>query len=116
MLYSFPQGYTDILRRQFGTKRVRANVIYQEYIKEKDHIHMNSTRWMSLTGFVQYLGRIGIAKIDQNEKGCALGSGLELMTSVRKWAGSRPGRPGRLGRPVKNGCRESLPAYPGRLL
>lgn len=29
----FEKGYMDILRRQFGTKRVKANMVYQEYIK-----------------------------------------------------------------------------------
>uniref|UniRef100_A0A1I7X662 Kin17_mid domain-containing protein n=1 Tax=Heterorhabditis bacteriophora TaxID=37862 RepID=A0A1I7X662_HETBA len=33
------------------------------------HVHMNSTLWHTLTGFVQYLGSSGKCKIDQNEKG-----------------------------------------------
>ena len=27
-----------------GTRRVRANEVYQEYIKDKNHYHMNATR------------------------------------------------------------------------
>lgn len=34
----------DILRRQYGTRRVHCNVVYQEYIRDKDHYHMNATR------------------------------------------------------------------------
>lgn len=30
---------------------------------------MNSTRWCTLTGFVNFLGREGICKVDQTEKG-----------------------------------------------
>lgn len=65
----FEKGYMDILRRQFGTKRVHCNVVYQEYIKDRNHVHMNATTWYTLTGFVQYLGRSGICRIDQTEKG-----------------------------------------------
>lgn len=43
--------------------------VYQDYIKDKDHVHMNSTRWETLTGFVQFLGRTGKCVVDQTEKG-----------------------------------------------
>lgn len=59
----------DILRRQYGTKRVKANQVYQDYIKDKDHVHMNSTKWLSLTGFIHYLAKVGKARIDETEKG-----------------------------------------------
>lgn len=59
----------QILRHQFGTKRVRANEVYQEVIKDKGHVHMNSTVWHTLTGFVMYLRSSGKCKIDQGEKG-----------------------------------------------
>ncbi len=62
----------QVLRFTFGGKRVRANDVYQEYIKDKGHVHMNSTSWHTLTGFVQYLGRTGKCRIDQNEKGGSL--------------------------------------------
>jgi DNA/RNA-binding protein KIN17 len=55
--------------RSFGTKRVRANQVYQEYISDKNHLHMNSTRWVTLTEFVKHLGRAGIARVDETEKG-----------------------------------------------
>ena len=48
----FEKAYTDILRRQYPEKRVHANVVYQQYINDKDHIHMNSTCWVTLTSFV----------------------------------------------------------------
>ncbi|KAK6746198.1 hypothetical protein RB195_012360 [Necator americanus] len=65
----FESNFMLILRTCHGTKRVRANEVYQEYIKDKGHIHMNSTIWHTLTGFVQYLGNSGKCKIDHNEKG-----------------------------------------------
>lgn len=54
---------------RWGTKRVRANNVYQEYIQEKSHLHMNATRWVTLTEFVKHLGRTGVAHVDETEKG-----------------------------------------------
>uniref|UniRef100_A0A914H1W1 DNA/RNA-binding protein Kin17 WH-like domain-containing protein n=1 Tax=Globodera rostochiensis TaxID=31243 RepID=A0A914H1W1_GLORO len=65
----FEGNFMHILRHTFGAKRVRANDVYQEYIKDKGHVHMNSTSWHTLTGFVLYLGKSGKCKIDENEKG-----------------------------------------------
>ena len=67
--YDFAKGYLDILRRQFGTKRVAANRVYQEYISDRNHLHMNSTRWVTLTGFVKWLGKTGKCIVDETEKG-----------------------------------------------
>ena len=48
---------------------MKANNVYQEYIQDKQHLHMNSTRWVSLTEFIKHLGRSGIAHVDETEKG-----------------------------------------------
>ncbi|KAF8887158.1 domain of Kin17 curved DNA-binding protein-domain-containing protein [Infundibulicybe gibba] len=65
----FQSEFVALLSRRFGTKRVRANQVYQEYISDKQHLHMNSTRWVTLTEFVKHLGRCGIARVDETEKG-----------------------------------------------
>lgn len=65
----FADGYTELLRRRFGTKRVSANKVYQEYISHKDHLHMNATRWLTLSDFVKWLGRSGQCTVDETEKG-----------------------------------------------
>lgn len=65
----FADGYLEQLSRQFGTKRVNANKVYQEYISHRDHIHMNSTQWETLTEFVKWLGREGKCVVDETEKG-----------------------------------------------
>jgi DNA/RNA-binding protein KIN17 len=65
----FQSEFVSLLSRRFGTKRVRANQVYQEYISDKSHLHMNSTRWVALTEFVKHLGRSGIARVDETEKG-----------------------------------------------
>ncbi|KAK0243838.1 domain of Kin17 curved DNA-binding protein-domain-containing protein [Armillaria nabsnona] len=65
----FQSEFVALLSRRFGTKRVRANQVYQEYIADKYHVHMNSTRWVTLTEFVKHLGRMGVARVDETEKG-----------------------------------------------
>ncbi len=43
--------------------------VYQEYISDRNHLHMNATKWLSLTGFVKWLGKEGKAIVDETEKG-----------------------------------------------
>ncbi|CAL1539046.1 unnamed protein product [Lymnaea stagnalis] len=65
----FEDEYLELLRRRFGTKRVNANIVYQEYIAFREHVHMNSTQWETLTDFVKYLGKEGKCIVDYTEKG-----------------------------------------------
>ncbi|KOX73536.1 DNA/RNA-binding protein KIN17 [Melipona quadrifasciata] len=65
----FSQGYLNLLKRQFGTRRVPANRVYQEYISDRGHIHMNATIWLTLTAFVKWLGRTGKCVVDETKKG-----------------------------------------------
>lgn len=65
----FQSEFVRMLSRRFGTKRVLANRVYQEYIADKSHLHMNATRWVTLTEFCKHLGRSGIARVDETEKG-----------------------------------------------
>lgn len=65
----FEDGYCELLKRRFGTKRVHANIVYQEYIADREHVHMNSTMWETLTDFVKWLGREGKCIVDYTEKG-----------------------------------------------
>ena len=46
-----------------------ANRVYNEYIADKEHVHMNSTQWHTLTEFVKYLGREGHCIVDETPKG-----------------------------------------------
>ncbi|KAJ7578151.1 domain of Kin17 curved DNA-binding protein-domain-containing protein [Mycena floridula] len=65
----FQAAFVRLLSRTYGTNRVRANQVYQTYIADKNHIHMNSTRWVTLTEFIKHLGRAGIARVDETEQG-----------------------------------------------
>ncbi len=55
----FHSGFISTLRRSFGTKRVLANTVYCEYIKDRDHVHLNATRWVAVAGYVRWLGSQG---------------------------------------------------------
>lgn len=48
---------------------MKANDVYMDYIKDKDHIHMNSTIWVTLGRFVEYLVRTNKVTGEKNEKG-----------------------------------------------
>ncbi|KAG9621072.1 zinc finger protein RTS2, partial [Aureobasidium melanogenum] len=61
--------FLTLLRTSHGEKKVYANHFYQEYIHDKEHIHMNATKWPSLTEFVKYLGREGICRVEEGERG-----------------------------------------------
>ncbi|XP_077565624.1 DNA/RNA-binding protein KIN17 [Stigmatopora nigra] len=65
----FKSGFLELLRRRFGTKRVHNNIVYNEYISDREHIHMNATRWETLTVFTKWLGREGLCKVDETPKG-----------------------------------------------
>ncbi|XP_037059318.1 DNA/RNA-binding protein KIN17-like [Peromyscus leucopus] len=65
----FRNDFLELLRRCFGTKRVHNNIVYNEYIGHRDHIHMNATQWETLTDFTKWLGREGFCKVDETPKG-----------------------------------------------
>ena len=37
--------------------------------RRRYHVHMNSTKWLTLTEFVKYLGREGKCKVEETPKG-----------------------------------------------
>lgn len=65
----FQAEFVALWSRRYGTKRVLANNVYQQYIQDKHHVHMNATRWVTLTEFVKHLGRTGQGRVDETEKG-----------------------------------------------
>jgi len=65
----FKRDFVQLLRTSHGEKWVHANHFYQEYIGNKEHVHMNATKWPSLTEFTKYLGREGICRVKEEEKG-----------------------------------------------
>ncbi|KAK4191381.1 domain of Kin17 curved DNA-binding protein-domain-containing protein [Podospora australis] len=66
---TFQQDFISTLKSSHGEKAIHANKFYQEIIQRKDHVHLNSTKWHSLTEFVKYLGREGICRVEEQEDG-----------------------------------------------
>ena len=65
----FQRNFLRQLRTAHGTKEVHLNKFYQEIIADKEHVHMNSTKWSSLTEFAKHLGREGLVRVEENDKG-----------------------------------------------
>lgn len=63
----FLSDFVKLLRTGHGEKKINVNHFYQEYIANKEHVHMNSTRWASLTEFAKHLGREGICRVEEEE-------------------------------------------------
>jgi DNA/RNA-binding protein KIN17 len=59
----------ELLRTTHGTKSINANHFYQQIVSDKEHIHMNSTQWKSLSQFVAHLGKEGKCRVEDTEKG-----------------------------------------------
>lgn len=65
----FQRDFLQLLKTSHGEKKVHLNNFYQEYIHDKEHIHMNSTKWPSLTEFAKHLGREGICRVEEGDRG-----------------------------------------------
>lgn len=65
----FRTSFVRELGRRHHTNAVKANSFYTEYIADKDHLHMNATKWRSLTEFILDLARDGVVKAEETEKG-----------------------------------------------
>mmetsp|Transcript_25613 Transcript_25613/g.58206 ORF Transcript_25613/g.58206 Transcript_25613/m.58206 type:complete len:422 (+) Transcript_25613:67-1332(+) len=65
----FEQGFMQLMSHSYRSTRVLANTVYCDFISNRHHTHMNSTIWVTLSNFVQYLGRTNQCKIDKTPKG-----------------------------------------------
>jgi DNA/RNA-binding protein KIN17 len=64
----FLSDFIKLLRTSHGEKKVDANHFYQEYIRDRHHMHQNATKWASLTEIVKHLGREGICRVEGKEE------------------------------------------------
>ncbi len=55
----FVKGFMRVFAGRYASKRVLVNAVYQEYITDRHHLHMNATKFHSLSEFTMYLGREG---------------------------------------------------------
>lgn len=65
----FETEFLEHMKRSHRFSRVAATVVYNEYIADRHHVHMNSTQWATLTEFVKYLGKEGKCKVEETPKG-----------------------------------------------
>ncbi|KAG7600620.1 DNA/RNA-binding protein Kin17 conserved domain [Arabidopsis suecica] len=65
----FEQTFLDLMRRSHRFSRIAATVVYNEYINDRHHVHMNSTEWATLTEFIKHLGKTGKCKVEETPKG-----------------------------------------------
>ncbi|CAH8390671.1 unnamed protein product [Eruca vesicaria subsp. sativa] len=65
----FEKTFLDLMRRSHRFSRIAATVVYNEYINDRHHVHMNSTEWATLTEFIKYLGKTGKCKVEETPKG-----------------------------------------------
>ncbi|CAH8360160.1 unnamed protein product [Eruca vesicaria subsp. sativa] len=65
----FETTFLDLMRRSHRYSRIAATVVYNEYINDRHHVHMNSTEWATLTEFIKYLGKTGKCKVEETPKG-----------------------------------------------
>ena len=66
---TFEKNFVATLRMRHSTSKVAANTVYQEMIQDKQHIHMNSTIWTTLSDFVKYLGKTGQCVVEETDRG-----------------------------------------------
>jgi len=65
----FEREFMRLVSTRYARTRVLANSVYCEVISDKQHIHMNSTIWVTLTEFVHYLARSHKVKLDKTPRG-----------------------------------------------
>ncbi len=65
----FLSNFLDMMAVSHRNTRIKATVAYNEYIANKTHVHMNATKWTTLTEFVKYLGREKLCEIEETPKG-----------------------------------------------
>ncbi|KAK9809644.1 hypothetical protein WJX73_010612 [Symbiochloris irregularis] len=89
----FESTFLEQLRQSHGSTRVSAKVVYNEFINDRNHVHMNSTKWLSLTEFVQYLGKEGLCRVDETPKGWFISliqkDAMEALSDERRIKRSR---------------------------
>merc|ERR1711879_610310 len=65
----FETNFLEQMKISHPHSRILANEFYQTLIRDKHHIHMNSTKWLTLTDFVKHLGRSGKCMVEETERG-----------------------------------------------
>jgi len=62
--HEFERAFMDLMRTCYSSKTVSANRVYKDYISDRNHVHMNATRWATLTAFCNHLAKKGLILIE----------------------------------------------------
>ncbi|KAK6415139.1 hypothetical protein LTR95_017631, partial [Oleoguttula sp. CCFEE 5521] len=82
--------YSDQFRRDFLQLLKTSHGEKKEYIRDKEHVHMNSTKWPSLTEFAKFLGREGLCRVtEEGERGLEIGFVDDSADAVARREGVR---------------------------
>eukprot|EP00918_Siedleckia_nematoides_P072734 GHVU01158761.1.p1 GENE.GHVU01158761.1~~GHVU01158761.1.p1 ORF type:complete len:467 (+),score=108.95 GHVU01158761.1:944-2344(+) len=65
----FEFSFMQLMRTRYCRTKILANTVYCDMISDKQHIHMNSTLWVTLSEFVSYLGESKQCTVEWTEKG-----------------------------------------------
>ena len=65
----FKNQFLNLLKRKYPNQEVLANNVYVQVISDKNHQHMNSTRWESVRGFCTEMAERGIINMRMTERG-----------------------------------------------
>ncbi|EAY01641.1 hypothetical protein TVAG_292740 [Trichomonas vaginalis G3] len=65
----FQKEFLQVLKTRFPNKEVNANIVYMQTISDRNHQHMNSTRWESVRGFLTEMQRLGYLTVRTTEQG-----------------------------------------------
>ncbi|OUS42047.1 domain of Kin17 curved DNA-binding protein-domain-containing protein [Ostreococcus tauri] len=65
----FEHNFIKALQVSYRRVRVEATKVYNEVVAHKSHIHMNATKWTTLTEFVKHLGSRSDCAIEETTKG-----------------------------------------------
>ncbi|ODQ62339.1 hypothetical protein WICANDRAFT_24799 [Wickerhamomyces anomalus NRRL Y-366-8] len=74
----FQDYFISSLRTYHGEKKINANRFYNQLIQQKDHIHLNSTRWSSLSQFIQDIAKQGIINVKVEDESDQSLNGLDI--------------------------------------
>ncbi|OII74152.1 uncharacterized protein cubi_02954 [Cryptosporidium ubiquitum] len=65
----FESAFMKLMKTRYSKTKVLANTVYNDIIHDRNHIHMNSTKWTTLTEFIHYLSNTNKCSIEYSDKG-----------------------------------------------
>ncbi|CDR37253.1 CYFA0S01e08944g1_1 [Cyberlindnera fabianii] len=74
----FQDQFVFELRNYHGEKNINANRFYNQLIQQKDHVHLNATKWSSLSQFIKHLAQQGIIKAHVTDEGDDSMNGVDI--------------------------------------